>query len=153
MFGSSEMTPEKMYNLICSAFAHAGYKYETDPSNRIVKSVFQGDDLPICLVAKVDQMSVALDCILAFETEEPKYMELSWNLNLINNKSAFGSFRLDPEKGCVYYHYAYVFAGAKPSERLMLSLVKMVVDTVDQHDGDLKKIANVSVDPYSHMFA
>ena len=72
------------------------------------------------------------------------YNDVLTQLNMLNNSLRFGSFMLDPESGWLLFKYGYIYINARPSEELVLSLVSMVVQTVDEHDGDLKKIIPVN---------
>lgn len=149
MFGRKKAADDNsVYATMIKALDKAQLKYERHDDKRAVTFTMQGDDLPIATLMAVDSSAITFRCMLAFEAPEERYPEVMFSLNAINDELKFGSFRLDTENGHVNFNYGYIFADANPSGDLILSILKMVVDTVDAHDGDLKKIATV-VTPYT----
>jgi len=134
----------KNYDALPQAFRLLNWKYEELPKDMVVRSVIQGDDLPIAVIVKMDEGFATFRCKLAFEAESPQQKEIVWELNKINDQLQFGSFRLDPESGWLAFHYSQVFGENRLDPDLIAAVLKMVVDTVDAHDGALKNILDTN---------
>ena len=67
----------------------------------------------------------------------------------------FGAFYLDSEDGQITFEYGVPFLETNFSEVTLAALVKMMVETVEKHDGDLQKIAEKAAksDSENPMFA
>ena len=114
-----------------------------------------GDDLPINLAIKIHDISLHFICNLDFIAEPDRFREVCWALNDINKKLMFGAFYLDPEDGQITFEYGMPFLETNFSEITLAALIKMMVETVDRHDGDLQKIAKKAAkgDSENPMFA
>jgi hypothetical protein len=143
-----------VFRTVCKAFDFKDIKCKADETALQIYSVFNGDDLPISLIITIDDASSSVDfrCKLAFEAPMSSYNDVLTQLNMLNNSLRFGSFMLDPESGWLLFKYGYIYINARPSEELVLSLVSMVVQTVDEHDGDLKRIIPVNTNIPDPMF-
>lgn len=117
------------------------FKYSFDPEKNLFMTKFMGDDLPIAVNILVDDMAMHFICLLDLRAEPGNFNTVAWNLNCINKKLIFGAFYLDPEDGMITFEYGFPFLEAKPSPEFLMSFVSLLVNTVDQHDGDLKQIA------------
>lgn len=106
-----------------------------------ISAAFMGDDLVINTDIVVDDKIVKFNCVLSLDAQEEHYVDVLWKLNEINDSIQFGSFRLNPELGKICFQYSYLFVDARPTPMLLESLVSMVVQTVDDHDGFLRSIA------------
>ncbi len=146
MFGKP--AHEKNYQAVAQAFKILNWSYEELPADMLVRSVIQGDDLPIAVIVKVDEGFLTFRCKLAFDAPEPKHKTIVWELNKINDELQFGSFRLDTESGWVSFHYSLIFGDNKLDPQLIAAVLKMVIDTVDAHDGDLKKLLDTNKEAF-----
>ncbi len=145
---------DEMVRLVKSTFDKAKWEYSFKPENNLLISGFQGDDLPIHLAIAVNEISVHFICHLDFIAEPDKFKEVCWALNEINKGLSFGSFYLDPEDGQITFMYGMVFVESNYTEDTLAGIIKMIVETVDRHDGDLEKIAKKapSADASNPMF-
>ncbi len=146
MFGkkkseTSGMTPDQVYSLIKSAFDNADLKYGEDADRKIIHTGFMGDDLPIRMNIIVEKLAIRILCQLDFKSSPDNYSKVAWELNCINKTLSFGAFYLDPDDGYVMFEDAFPYREAQISEGFIIAFCKMMADTVDSHDGDLKKIA------------
>ena len=152
MFGMRKGTPEGVFKTLRNALDKRDFKYEVDEDNQAIGLSVMGDDLPISTMIQVNDNHVRFTAILAFKAIEASYKDVAWNLNLLNTELTFGSFSLNPEDGIVRFDYSYIISNAKPTEDILIALLKMVWTTVDEHDGDLKKIVPVARDIDNPMF-
>lgn len=139
---------KEMYDLFKNTFDAAKWTYTAHPEEFAIASQFMGDDLPIKILIRVADQTFHIICILDFVAESNKFQEVCWNLNCINKDLLFGSFVLDPEDGRVTFEYAMIFAESDLSQSFIASMIRMLVDTVDKYDGDLKKIAEKVQRPF-----
>jgi len=137
----NQMTATDVYSMVRTAFDKAELKYGVIPENKIVQTTFMGDDLPIKMNIIVDDMVIRFVCLLDFKANTENYKEVAWQLNCINKELVFGGFYLDPEDGFVMFEDAFPYKEAKVSEEFILAFSKLMGQTVDKYDGDLKKIA------------
>jgi len=145
-----------MIKVIRSTFDRAGWKYNFKPEDNIFITSFMGDDLPIATMIVVQEMSVQFVCNLDFVAEPDRFKEVCWALNEINRTLSFGCFHLDDEEGHILFEYGLIYVDSSFDENAIASVIKMVVGTVDKHDGDLQKIAKKSdggFKEYQNMFA
>jgi len=149
---SSGIGQKEMYELFKSTFDTAKWSYTAHPEDYVIASQFMGDDLPIRILIRVNEGTFHIICLLDFVAEPNKFQEVCWNLNCINKNLIFGSFVLDPEEGRITFEYAMIFAESHLSQSFIASMIKMLVDTVDRYDGDLKKIATKSAPSSNPMF-
>ena len=59
----------------------------------------------------------------------------------INKNLMFGAFYLNSEDGQISFEYGLPFVESNYSVETLGSIIKLIVETVDKHDGDLEKIA------------
>ncbi len=145
---TSQMTAEEVYSMVRSAFDKAELKYGVIPENKIIQTTFMGDDLPIKMNIIVDDMVIRFVCLLDFRAASENFREVAWQLNCINKELVFGGFYLDPEDGFVMFEDAFPYKEAKVSEEFILAFSKLMGQTVDKYDGDLKKIAEKVQRPF-----
>lgn len=145
---TSQMTAAEVYSMVRSAFDKAELKYGVIPENRILQTTFMGDDLPIKMNIIVDDMVIRFVCLLDFRAVPENFKEVAWQLNGINKELVFGGFYLDPEDGFVMFEDAFPYKEAKVSEEFILAFAKLMGQTVDKYDGDLKKIAEKVQRPF-----
>ncbi|MGN1044532.1 MAG: YbjN domain-containing protein, partial [Candidatus Methanomethylophilaceae archaeon] len=99
------------------------------------------DDLPISISISIDDISIRFICYLDLKAKEERYREVTWELNDINRHLIFGAFFLDPDDGMISFEYSYPYIEADVSQGFILGFMKMLANTVDRYDGDLKKLA------------
>jgi hypothetical protein len=143
-----QMSADQVYSMVQSAFDSAQLKYSRAPEDRIVRTVFMGDDLPIRMNILVDDVVIRFVCLLDFKAAPDNYTEVAWQLNLINKEIPFGAFYLNPDDGFVIFEDAFPYGEARVSEDFIISFSKLMGQTVDRFDGDLKKIAEKVQRPY-----
>ena len=142
VFGRRKSTKTSVYKTVIDSFKSQGFTFEQDDENCTVLITFSGDDLRIPMFIKVHDLHVGFVCYLPFKADESRYKDVAWRLNEINLPLSFGSFEIDPEDGVIQFGYGYIFSDANPSEELILSIISMIIQTVDEFDGELAKIAN-----------
>lgn len=153
MFGRKGDTRDSLFRKIRKIFDKNGIEYKRDDSNYIFVTPQMGDDLPITIFITVEEGTMEFRCKLAFEVMEDNYQIVLDAINRLNTQITLGAFVIDPENGWVMYRYSYIYIDVKPNEDLILSLLKMAIDTVDQHDGALKALMPVTKDDkYTLMF-
>ncbi|MDC7950652.1 YbjN domain-containing protein [Methanomassiliicoccaceae archaeon COG_1] len=136
-------SPSAVYGDLCKALDGEGIKYKTDANIFTVYSTFQGDDLPIKVEITVDKENpfLCFNSLLDLQAPIESYKDILNGLNELNAGLHFGAFILDPESGRVMYRYHFMFAADyRPSQDLINGILSMVVSTVDEHDGDLKRL-------------
>lgn len=139
---------------VTKALKSSDVKFNTNEEDLKVYSTFQGDDLPIKLEISLDPKFpfLCFNSLLDFKAPAESYEIILEGLNRINAGLHFGAFILDPESGRVIYRYHYMFAEYKPSADLIVGMVGMVVKTVDENDGALKKLIPVKTTFNDPMF-
>ena len=153
MFGRKGDTKEYLYKKIRKIFDANGIEYKADDANFIIVTPQMGDDLPITICITVSEGTVEFRCKLAFDATEDNFQVILNEINRLNNETAMGAVVIDPENGWVMYRYSYIYIDVKPNADIIMSLLKMAVDTVDQHDGALKQLMPVNKDDrYTMMF-
>ena len=85
---------------------------------------------------------------VAFEATQDSYRDAVWNLNAINDTLQFGAFILDTETGWLSFHYSVICGDNRMGKELIAQIVSMVITTVDERDGDLKKILDSSAERF-----
>ena len=135
--GSSE---EEVRRIVRKVLDGGGVKYEVADDHTIATG-FMGDDLPIRMVITTDNSRLAFVCLLDLVAEASAYPKVTWELNRINSGLAFGAFYMNPEDGHIFFEYAFPYATSPVTEEFVLTFIKLVAQVVDDHDGDLKKLA------------
>ncbi|MBO5547247.1 MAG: YbjN domain-containing protein [Candidatus Methanomethylophilaceae archaeon] len=150
MFGFGKKNETKKYGLtgdddvittIRKALESNDMKYQYSDDYKMFTVPIQGDDLPIMMNMVVQDAAIHFVCPLALKAEPNNFEKVAWELNGINKTLPFGAFFLDPDEGLISFEYGYIFVETKMSQEFVLSMMKHMVKTVDQHDGDLKKLA------------
>ena len=146
MFGNkntekSNMTKDQVYNLIKTSLDSAGLKYNEKKEEGVIMTGFVGDDLPISMNIVVNDVTIRFVCLLDFKAEPDNYSKVTWELNCINKNLIFGAFYLDPDDGYVMFEDAFPYKEAQVSKDFILAFTKMIGETVDKYDGNLKKVA------------
>ena len=156
MFGKGRkgtgMDKNSMFALLRNSLNSAGAAIDVDPLNYQIFLHTKGDDLPINMVIEVKDASLHLICPLDFVAEEIKYYDVCWNLSIINKGLDFGAFYLNPEDGRISFEYGMIFLESNMSDRFVLSLITLVLKTVDKFDGDLMKLATKVDPPEGHIY-
>ncbi|MBO7205856.1 MAG: YbjN domain-containing protein [Candidatus Methanomethylophilaceae archaeon] len=153
MFGRKGDTRDSLYKKICKIFDANGIEYKSDDDNYIIVTPQMGDDLPITMFITVSEGTVEFRCKLAFDASEDNFQIILDAINKLNSEIALGAFVIDSESGWVMYRYSYIYIDVKPNADLILSLLKMAIDTVDAHDGALKALMPIKKDDkYTMMF-
>ena len=115
-------------------------KYEV-VDDHVIRTGFMGDDLPIRMIITTNDKRLAFVCLLDLKAEKSSYPKVTWELNRINSNLAFGAFYLNPDDGNIFFEYAFPYATSPVTEEFVVTFTKLVVEVVDEHDGDLKKLA------------
>lgn len=139
--------PEKVNNketvtdTVQKAMDIAGFDYNYNKAKNVFMTVLKGDDLPISMNVVVDDSSIYFVSHLYLKAQEDRFRDVCWELNLINKQLVFGSFFLDPDDGMISLVYGFPYVEAKVSPEFILTFMKMLLETVDRFDGNLKKLA------------
>ena len=142
MFGRKKSTCRSIYRTLINAFNAQKFTFEQDDENCTVLISFSGDNLRLPMFIRVHDLHIGFVCYLPFKADESRYKDVAWKLNEINLPLSFGAFGMDPEDGVIQFGYGYIFSEANPSEELILSIISMIIQTVDEFDEELAKIAN-----------
>ncbi len=146
MFGNRKKTtgtkPSKVYRDLCTAFDSENINYNSDEEHFAVYGTFIGDDLPIKLSVNIDtEMPImCFDALLDFLVPSGSENAVISGLNEINSTLHFGAFVFSSDERRVIYRYHHLFAEYVPSKECIISITKMVIETVDANDGNLKKL-------------
>ncbi len=146
-------TPDRVVNTIESSFQNANLKYKFDQNEKIFMVPFQGDDLPIPVMIHVNDSVLHFRAHLDLRASPSNYASVLTALNDINKDLLYGSFHMDPEEGHIFFDYGFPYQEARVSTEFFLSFLQMIVQTVDEHDGGLKEIAEkTSREEYESMY-
>ncbi|MCQ2078807.1 MAG: YbjN domain-containing protein [archaeon] len=136
---AGSVTGAELLALLAKSMDACDMKYRLDSAKNLIATVFQGDDLDINIAIHTfeDKPLVAFDCPLEVEVgEEHEYVILK-RINELNSNMHFGEITL--EDGRVWYRYHYsVLPKFDPDN--FLSILRMVVNTIDDSDGDMEKL-------------
>lgn len=153
MFGRKGDTKESLYKRIQKVFDSKNIEYKVDEANYLIVTPQVGDDLPITVFLTVTDTNVEIRCRLAFDVTEENYMLVLEEINRLNAGISLGAFLIDPENKWVLFRFSYVYLETRPSENIIMSLLRMAVETVDAHDGPLKALMPITKDDkYTMMF-
>jgi len=144
LFGKKEKKPTgdnfpkgaELLNTVAKALDGVNFQYEKNLEKRIIKVTVKGDDLPIpCFIHTYDDSArLAFDCPLDFTVPEGKESVILRKINDLNESIHYGCFTL--VDGRVWYRY-HAMPYGQFDEAEIIGLYKMVVDTVDEVDGDM----------------
>lgn len=152
---TDEMDKAELVKLIKEYFDKAEIKYDFEEKEGYSTYVTgaMGDDLPILMLIHISDESLSFSCPLKLKAAPDNYQKVVWELNLINKNLIYGAFYLDPEDGFIVYEYGFPYTEARFTEEFFLGFIRMIYSTVDEHDGDLKKIAEtVPREEYLNMY-
>ena len=135
--GSSE---DEVRRIVKRVLDGGNVKYEV-ADDHIISTGFMGDDLPIRMIITTDNSRLAFVCLLDLVAEQSAFPKVTWELNRINSSLAFGAFYMNPEDGHIYFEYAFPYATSPVTEEFVSTFIRLVAQVVDDHDGDLKKLA------------
>ena len=133
-------TEEEVRRIVRKVLDGANVKYEA-ADEHIITTGFMGDDLPIRMVITTDNNRLAFVCLLDLVAEKSAFPKVTWELNRINSSLAFGAFYMNPDDGHIFFDYAFPYATSPVTEEFVVTFIKLVAQIVDEHDGDLKKLA------------
>lgn len=146
-------TKKEITELVRISMDKAELKYTYDEEKGAFQTGFMGDDLPISVFIYFDDVTINFHCPLNLKATEQNYQNVVWELNAINSELKFGSFNLDAENGYIVFQYGFPYCESKVSPEFFISFLKLLVSTVDAHDGKLKEIAEkVSKDDYWNIY-
>lgn len=117
------------------------FDYAGEDDMGIFRLNIMGDDLPIQMNIIVGDCTIRYKCNLDITTKKENYEKVAWQLNIINMRVTFGAFYLDPDDGMISFLYNFPYAKANLDSEFILAFIKMIGDTVDTYDGELKCIA------------
>lgn len=146
MFGKKKNLNDK----VCEALDGVKYKYQKYPEANAVAYMVNGDDLPIMMAMTSDQNSITFSGRLMFEVP-PTQVNITLDaLNKLNRTIKYGRFYLDksaPKEGeeespnsSVFFAYAIPVEDNHISSEMVGAIIGMVQKTIDDHDGELKKL-------------
>ncbi len=93
------------------------------------------------LLVIVESSTLVFLSPLNLEAKQENFKTVAWELNNINKGIKFGKFNLDAENGRILYQFSFPYVEAAVSKKFFATFLQIVLETVDEHDGDLKKIA------------
>ena len=129
------------------------YKYDYIEKDSAIITGFMGDDLPIRIGIYIGEETIVFRSVLDLCAQKNNYPQVLEELNRINASLVFGMFFLDTEDGFIIFEYGFPYNDARLSPDFFLGFLRMIIKTVDDHDGDLKKIAEErSADEYWSMY-
>ena len=135
--GSSE---DEVRRIVKRVLDGANVKYEV-ADDHIISTGFMGDDLPIRMIITTENSRLAFVCLLDLVAEQSAFPKVTWELNRINSSLAFGAFYMNHEDGHIYFEYAFPYATSPVTDEFVATFIRLVAQVVDDHDGDLKKLA------------
>lgn len=144
MFGRKRSS---LYANICKALDKLGIKYSAEEEDKAVFFNIQGDDLPIAVALNANDETNSMFIFekLMFDVPPAENTNIAVAINRINTDLPFGSFHLDTDVGSLFFKYSWIFTGQSPPEpERIAGIVKLAIDTVDEHDGDLKELMDSS---------
>ena len=144
--------PEQVVSVIKNALDSQDFKYRYVDEAKLFVTSFMGDDLPIATNIRVLDGVIHFMLLLDLKTSPDNFSKVSWELNCINKQLMFGAFILDPDDGMISFEYGFPYVEADVSSAFILYFTKCMVDTVDAHDGDLKKIAETVKRDMDNMY-
>lgn len=134
-------TQNQLFKTIKETLDEMEWSYDVDNSKYVIRTGMQGDDLSIPLLVIVENNTLVFLSPLNLEAKQENYKTVTWELNNINKGIKFGKFYLDGDNGRILYQFSFPYVEAAVSKKFFATFLKIVLETVDEHDGDLKKIA------------
>ena len=129
------------------------YKYDYIETDSAIITGFMGDDLPIRIGIYIGEETIMFRSVLDLCAQKNNYSQVLEELNRINASLVFGMFFLDTENGYIIFEYGFPYTEARLTPDFFLGFLRMIIKTVDDHDGDLKKIAEErSAEEYWSMY-
>jgi hypothetical protein len=137
-------TQAQLFKTIRATLDEMDWSYDADEPNYVIQTGMKGDDLAIPLIIIVENNTLVFLSPLNLTADPDNFKKVTWELNNINKGIKFGKFFLDPDKGRIYYQFSFPYIEAAVSKKFFATFLEIVLKTVDEHDGDLKKIAEKS---------
>ena len=137
-------TQSQLFKTIRETLDEMDWGYDVDESKYVIRTGMKGDDLSIPLLIIVENNTLVFLSPLNLEAKEENYKTVTWELNNINKGIKFGKFFLDGDNGRIFYQFSFPYIEAAVSKKFFATFLQIVLETVDEHDGDLKKIAEKS---------
>jgi len=136
-----------IHSIVATGLEAAGIKFEYNEASNEFCATVEGDDLPIKLSVSMDPLMIRFKMLLALNICPDNYSEVFRQLNGINSRMTFGIFVIDEANAKVFFRYEFPYAEARVSSDFVAWLVKHIVEEVDSHDGELKKLAEGETNP------
>ena len=145
-------TKDQVISVIKSALDSQDFKYKFDEENNVFVTSFMGDDLPIGTLLNVRDEVLHFAFFLNLKASPENYKEVVWELNIINKNLMFGTFYLDPDDGMISFDYGFPYSEVNMSQGFFLAFTHALLDTVDENDGKLKRIAEKSMRSIDNLY-
>ncbi len=136
-----EVKVRDVFNNMKKSLDDSGYNYQVDQERMVIRTGFQGDDLPIPVVMYVDDEHPFITVATQLDIEVPetsfgKALEL---INELNSGIRFGLFVLDCDNRMINFRYNERIVDETNKIDHYKELLALVVTTTDRYDGELKQ--------------
>lgn len=140
---SNTAAAKENFKLLVRAFDSKGWRYKVEEDDLKLTTSFRGDDLSMPIVFRID---ADRDLIRAYSVLETKFgkdkrVEGSVATSLINWRLVNGCFDYDMSDGQVVFRIVESYRNSSLSEDVIVYLVNCLVQTVDDYNDILRKMA------------
>lgn len=140
---SNTAAAKENFKLLVRAFDSKGWRYKVEEDDLKLTTSFRGDDLSMPIVFRMD---ADRDLIRAYSVLETKFgkdkrVEGAVATSLINWRLVNGCFDYDMSDGQVVFRIVESYRNSSLSEDVIVYLVNCLVQTVDDYNDILRKMA------------
>ena len=147
---------KSVFDLLVATFNDKEFKFYTDEERMAVCLQLATDDLPIALVAEVDETRQLLRMVSVFPFQFPKERRIEGAIaaGMTNFHLFTGSFDYDYTEGNIKFRLTSSFFNSVISRDVILSMLGRTFTTCDEYNDKLCNLANgkMSLSQYLDLF-
>lgn len=130
-------------NAISRQLDEMGMKHDKDEKNCIIMTGGVGEDLPIPLLFRIDDMRklIIIDSFLVFEIPANLRIEMAIAVTRVNHMIAEGSFHYNIAEGKLRYRMTVPYMDTKFGQELITYITMISFATVDRFNDKFKLLA------------
>ena len=132
-----------VYETLCSALDHRGWRYQKEADDLVVMFGVNGDDLPMKFLIMIDseRQLIRLLSPLTFNFDDDKKVDAAIACCVASYKMAAGSFDCDLASGRVTFRMTSAFENSTVSEELFNYLIDCSCAMVEEYNDKFEAIS------------
>lgn len=139
---------KQVYATIVHMFERNGWKFEKNEDRLMVKSGFNGEDIPMDCVILVNPKNQVVQVLsaLPFKMPEDKRVEGAIAVSVANYGLVDGCFDFDMKDGEIHYRLTSSYRGGMPDASLFEYMIACALSTVDDYNDRFFMLAKNMID-------